>query len=971
MLDSRSKFGVAFRPWVRSFASASPAPGSSAASTPGPRASPARSIAGVSASSPQSAAARCRAKLGAERAYATSEELVQSDDVDVVHICTPNHLHAPLAEPRSPPASTSSARSRWRSTPPRPQRLVDAAAASGRVAAVPFVYRFYPTVREARERVRTRRHRPAAPRCTATTCRTGCCAPRTTTGASSPTSAARRARSPTSARTGATSPSSSPATASRACQRAHDDRGARAREGRAPRRVRRRRRRRQRRRRAPRGQHRGRRGHAVRDRRRRVRHRRHQPDLRRPQEPPVARARRRARGARVRPGASRDAVVRAPRGDDDRAPRRRAPVAAPPRGSRRCRPATPRATPQCFDRFVEDVYAAIARRGAATGCRSSPTACAPRTITDAVLASARERALGRRPRSRRRGGRRDDKPVLEVRGLVKHYPGAKALDGVDFDVVPGEVHCLLGPNGAGKSTLIKCVSGIVEPTAGEVLVDGEPLPAGDAERVARARRRDDLPGARPRRGPARLRVDLPRPREAPRPAARPRRDEARGARAARAPGPREHPGRRARPRAAPRRAAGRLDRPRAVARRSRLLDHGRAVGDPRRQRGRDALRRRAPPDRRGRRRRLHLAPPRRGPAASATASPCSPTGAPSRPACPPTRRATCSSRRWSAARSSSSTPTARRSRATTSSSRSDGDQPRARGQARRRFSVRAGEVLGIGGLVGAGRTELLRLIYGLDKPDAGEVRVDGKLLPPAARARRSPPAWAWRRRTASRRGCCSTGALTRNVTLADLGALLHARQGPARPRRREARRDRAPARAEDRPRRRRPHRARAVGRQPAEGRARALAAARLPGAAARRADPRRRRRREDRDLPRHHRPGRGRPRRRRRLVRAARARRPVHPGARHARGRGRRRGRRRARPPSSSCCATPWRRPTPIPSWRRPHEHRHPTAANSPSSARRAARPVDRPRRSCRSTRSSASSRCCSSSARSSSRGRS
>src|SRR3954451_985235 len=70
------------------------------------------------------------------------------------------------------------------------------------------------------------------------------------------------------------------------------------------------------------------------------------------------------------------------------------------------------------------------------------------------------------------------RPVLEVRGLVKHYPGAKALDGVDFDVLPGEVHCLLGPNGAGKSTLIKCVSGVVEPTRGEILVGGEPLPVG-------------------------------------------------------------------------------------------------------------------------------------------------------------------------------------------------------------------------------------------------------------------------------------------------------------------------------------------------------------------------------------------------------------------------------------------------------------------------------------------------------------
>jgi len=69
--------------------------------------------------------------------------------------------------------------------------------------------------------------------------------------------------------------------------------------------------------------------------------------------------------------------------------------------------------------------------------------------------------------------------VLEVRGLVKEYPGVKALQGVDLDVQKGEVHCLLGPNGAGKSTLIKCVSGAVEPTGGEVLFEGEPLPVGD------------------------------------------------------------------------------------------------------------------------------------------------------------------------------------------------------------------------------------------------------------------------------------------------------------------------------------------------------------------------------------------------------------------------------------------------------------------------------------------------------------
>ena len=69
-------------------------------------------------------------------------------------------------------------------------------------------------------------------------------------------------------------------------------------------------------------------------------------------------------------------------------------------------------------------------------------------------------------------------PLLEIRGLEKEYPGVRALQGVDFDVRGGEVHCVVGPNGAGKSTLIKCVSGAVEPTTGEVLLDGEPLVAG-------------------------------------------------------------------------------------------------------------------------------------------------------------------------------------------------------------------------------------------------------------------------------------------------------------------------------------------------------------------------------------------------------------------------------------------------------------------------------------------------------------
>lgn len=65
--------------------------------------------------------------------------------------------------------------------------------------------------------------------------------------------------------------------------------------------------------------------------------------------------------------------------------------------------------------------------------------------------------------------------LLSVRGIVKTFPGVRALDGVDFDVEPGEVHCLLGQNGAGKSTLIKTLAGAHRPDEGEITWQGEPV----------------------------------------------------------------------------------------------------------------------------------------------------------------------------------------------------------------------------------------------------------------------------------------------------------------------------------------------------------------------------------------------------------------------------------------------------------------------------------------------------------------
>ncbi len=64
-------------------------------------------------------------------------------------------------------------------------------------------------------------------------------------------------------------------------------------------------------------------------------------------------------------------------------------------------------------------------------------------------------------------------PILQMSGIVKVFPGVRALDGVDLDVRAGEVHCLLGQNGAGKSTLIKVLSAAHQPEEGTIDWMGE------------------------------------------------------------------------------------------------------------------------------------------------------------------------------------------------------------------------------------------------------------------------------------------------------------------------------------------------------------------------------------------------------------------------------------------------------------------------------------------------------------------
>ena len=342
-------------------------------------------LAGVAASSPERSREAAR-RLGAETAYESAEALVDDTAVDVVHICTPNHLHADLAERALTAGKHVVCEKPLAIDLDAAQRLAALAAGAPACTAVPFAYRFYPTVREAR-------HRIASGQSGAVHLVHG-------TYLQDWLLDAEDDNWRVDAELGGVSRAFADigshwcdlaefVTGHRLTRltRPHDDRRARARARRGPGGVRARRRRRRR----PRGDHRGRRRGPVRDRRRGARLGRHQPDLGRPQEPAVARGGRRRRGARLRPGGRRVAVGRPPRRVALIV--RRDPASLSPEAARLA--VLPAGHPQgyqdCFNLFVADVFAAIETGDRPDGLPGFADGLRAAQITDAVLTSAGER----------------------------------------------------------------------------------------------------------------------------------------------------------------------------------------------------------------------------------------------------------------------------------------------------------------------------------------------------------------------------------------------------------------------------------------------------------------------------------------------------------------------------------------------------------------------------------------------------
>ncbi|MDR2072569.1 MAG: sugar ABC transporter ATP-binding protein [Spirochaetaceae bacterium] len=77
----------------------------------------------------------------------------------------------------------------------------------------------------------------------------------------------------------------------------------------------------------------------------------------------------------------------------------------------------------------------------------------------------------------------DENYVLRIKDISKFFPGVQALNQVSIDIRPGTVHALMGENGAGKSTLMKCIFGIYEPDGGELILDGQKVHFNDSKQA--------------------------------------------------------------------------------------------------------------------------------------------------------------------------------------------------------------------------------------------------------------------------------------------------------------------------------------------------------------------------------------------------------------------------------------------------------------------------------------------------------
>ncbi|PNH85958.1 Gfo/Idh/MocA family protein [Arthrobacter sp. AFG20] len=109
-------------------------------------------IAGIASSSPASAA-RAKDRLGIAQAYASVQDLIEDDAIDVIHVCTPNATHLPVADAALKAGKHVVCEKPLATNVQDAAHLVELAANAGTIATVPFVYRFHPMVREARERI--------------------------------------------------------------------------------------------------------------------------------------------------------------------------------------------------------------------------------------------------------------------------------------------------------------------------------------------------------------------------------------------------------------------------------------------------------------------------------------------------------------------------------------------------------------------------------------------------------------------------------------------------------------------------------------------------------------------------------------------------------------------------------------------------------------------------------------------------